>query len=235
VSSAFCLRAISDVAFASLSSSARNAAAWLSFCRLASDANSRTRRNGWAATADVSAPAAFSSRTSRSRPRVSLFAQQLGFAGDGGLTRGDLEHSRPKLYPLQHRIRDERDQAACAPHADQAADLRLEKATIVAELAVRARQIEETKELLERLREEEKTLAGQADALEGEWRRKRMTKSAHSHRISLLPKLISRLSQPQSEDCTLPHRRRKYRVVHHNKFGGLANFCSRAAAGLAGA
>jgi hypothetical protein len=54
--------------------------------------------------------------------------------------------------------------------ADQAADLRLEKATIVAELAVRARQIEETKELLERLREEEKTLAGQADALEGEWR-----------------------------------------------------------------
>jgi hypothetical protein len=25
---------------------------------------------------------------------------------------------------------------------------------------------------------------------------------------------------PQSEDCTLPHRGRKYRVVHHSKFGG---------------
>ena len=25
---------------------------------------------------------------------------------------------------------------------------------------------------------------------------------------------------PQSEDCTLPHRGRKYRVVHHSKLGG---------------
>jgi hypothetical protein len=25
---------------------------------------------------------------------------------------------------------------------------------------------------------------------------------------------------PQLEDCTLPHRGRKYGVVHHSKFGG---------------
>src|SRR5262249_14470279 len=25
---------------------------------------------------------------------------------------------------------------------------------------------------------------------------------------------------PQNEDCTLPHGGRKYRVVHHSKFGG---------------
>jgi hypothetical protein len=29
------------------------------------------------------------------------------------------------------------------------------------------------------------------------------------------------MCSPESEDCTLPHRDRKYRVVHRSKFGSL--------------
>ena len=55
--------------------------------------------------------------------------------------------------------------------ADGAADLRFEKAEIVAELAMRSRQIDETRDLLTSLREEEKTLSAQAEALDAEWQR----------------------------------------------------------------
>jgi uncharacterized protein YhaN len=55
--------------------------------------------------------------------------------------------------------------------ADGAADSRFEKAGIVAELAMRSRQIDETNDLLTSLREEEKTLSAQAEALDAEWQR----------------------------------------------------------------
>jgi uncharacterized protein YhaN len=53
--------------------------------------------------------------------------------------------------------------------ADGAADLRFEKAEIVAELAMRSCQIDETKDFLESLREEEKALSAQAETLDAEW------------------------------------------------------------------
>jgi uncharacterized protein YhaN len=55
---------------------------------------------------------------------------------------------------------------AAVVSADAAADRRFEKAEIVAQLAVSVRQIDETRELLETLREEERTLAEQLHALE---------------------------------------------------------------------
>lgn len=54
---------------------------------------------------------------------------------------------------------------------DEAADLRFEKAEIVAELAVRSRQISEKKDTLDSLREEEKALSGQIEMLNAEWQR----------------------------------------------------------------
>jgi uncharacterized protein YhaN len=55
--------------------------------------------------------------------------------------------------------------------ADDAADMRLEKATIIAELTVRARQIEEAEELLESLRAEEQFLSDDGVSLDSEWLR----------------------------------------------------------------
>jgi uncharacterized protein YhaN len=55
--------------------------------------------------------------------------------------------------------------------ADIAADRRFEKAEIVAQLAVSARQIDETRELLDALRAEERALAEQVQALDTAWQR----------------------------------------------------------------
>jgi hypothetical protein len=53
--------------------------------------------------------------------------------------------------------------------ADDAADMRVEKATIIAELTVRARQVEEAEELLESLSAEEQSLSADAGVLDSEW------------------------------------------------------------------
>jgi uncharacterized protein YhaN len=60
---------------------------------------------------------------------------------------------------------------AAVVSADVAADRRFEKAEIVAQLAVSARQIDETRELLDAYRNEERALAEQAQALDTAWRR----------------------------------------------------------------
>jgi hypothetical protein len=60
---------------------------------------------------------------------------------------------------------------AAVVSADVAADRRFEKAEIVAQLAVSARQIDETRELLDTLRQEERALAEQVQALDTAWQR----------------------------------------------------------------
>jgi hypothetical protein len=60
---------------------------------------------------------------------------------------------------------------AAVVSADVAADRRFEKAEIVAQLAVSARQIGETRELLDTLRAEENALAEQVQALDTAWQR----------------------------------------------------------------
>jgi len=74
-----------------------------------------------------------------------------------------------RAFGLDQTLSDAYEAAVVS--ADVAADRRFEKTEIVAQLAVSARQIDETRELLDTLRAEERALSDQVQALDIAWQR----------------------------------------------------------------